>query len=166
MSTFCATEELGWRFVATSCLHLPNINQHVPTFGTLHPYGWHGIYFVVFSDDCNLLLQVMFYDFAASFWFRLLICILLDVCTFTANERNFRFRLFGNETRTAIRTKLHNKASFLVITLSFLLLHMKGRKQNISMPLEFMQKDCAVWRFSRIDVARLKYRDNKYEWTR
>ena len=108
MITFCAPEKLGRSFISASRLHLPNINYHISAFWAFHPHGWHSIYLILFPYNCDLLLQVVYYDFAASLRFCFWCLFLLDVLTFRASKWNFFLRFFGNETRTAIWTKLHD----------------------------------------------------------
>jgi hypothetical protein len=95
---FCAPEKLRRRLVASSCLHLPNINLHVAALGTLHTHGWHCAYLIFFTYDSHFLLQIMLYDFRAHFNFEFFLGHLLNIATFGANQRNNILSLLGYES--------------------------------------------------------------------
>ena len=113
--TFCATEKLRWSLIPTSRLNLPNINQHIPTFGTLHPHCRHSIHLVFFANYRYLLLKTMLYDSTSWPGLSLGAWRLLNIPAFWACQWDFCFGLFGNEPWSTIWTKFHSIFLFLVM---------------------------------------------------
>ena len=117
---FCASEELGWGFVAASGLHLPDVGSVVSAFWACYFGGGQGAYLVFFSDHCYSFFGWTSYGLGSS------ICAVFPrflVSTFWAYNLNSDFLsvLFAtrNQTHSTLWTKLHNKHHIFCDTASF-----------------------------------------------
>ena len=62
---FGAAEKLCGRFISTTGLDLPDVDEVVSAFGAFLSDGGHGAYFLVFlSDYCDELLEIVLNNFA------------------------------------------------------------------------------------------------------
>jgi hypothetical protein len=104
-----ATEKLSRRLIASTSLHLPNIDQVVAAFRALHLKRWHRADFLLLlPDNRHLLLDVMLDD-PAHLRLNFPACRRFPVTALGTYENHRCSVLFRLTNGTAFRAKLHNK---------------------------------------------------------
>ena len=117
MPAFCASHELGWRFVSSSRLHLPDVDQVVSAFWAFDFESGQSIHFLVFfTYYCHWLLGVVYelVYFRSNFPWPLLFVVTFGACkNYLDIFANFDF--LELETGAAFRTKLHIQNVLFII---------------------------------------------------
>ena len=112
VAAFCTAQELRWRFIGASCLHLPNISQVVPTLGAFNSdCGQCSKLLLFFAYNRHELLRFVLYNLC-DLWLDFLARWSLSVAALWTSKYYRRlfasFSLFGRKARAAFRAKFHS----------------------------------------------------------